>query len=297
MIVEQQGPSGAAPYFGYDVAHSWDRAAGLSIRRLVRHSGVCPIPPVLPGYRVALSLADNQADLAIGRRIATSGHFAAGSTVLGQPGDVFDGEMRAQADVLLFLFDPSQVSSWFADRGFSADGLILQDRPAHPDPGLLLAGQRLVAALSDGLNGDELYCEILIEALITRILNRHATAVAQPMPYREGLTAAKLKRVIAFIDTHLDRSLRLDEIARMAGSSRAHLARAFHNSAGLSLHQFVLQRRLDRARHLVLNSAMPTHAIANQVGFADAAHLSRAFSRAFHQTPTAIRQRSVLRAG
>jgi AraC family transcriptional regulator len=278
-------------YHGYDVARFWDRGEGLSVRRLVRKEGVVAIPRSLPGYRVALSLAQNKASLAIGRRVTTDGGFAPGTNVLGQPGDNFNGEMHDRVDVLLFLMEPSYVAAQFDRRGLPGERAELRDLPAQPDAALLDAGRRLADAMARGLAGDELYCEMLIDAMVTRIVTRHATLTSGRMPYRENLSPAKLRTLVAFIDGNLAAPLRLADLAAAAALSQAHLARAFRNATGVSLHRYVLQRRLEHARVLLSGSDEPVQAVAMQCGFADAAHLSKAYRRAFGITPAATAYR------
>jgi AraC family transcriptional regulator len=278
-------------YYGYDVARFWDRGKGFSVRRLVREQGVVAIPRSLPGYRVALSLAQNKASLAIGRRVTTNGGFAPGTDVLGQPGDSFNGEMRDRVDVLLFLMEPSYVAAQLDKRGLPGERAELRDLPAQPDAGLLDAGRRLADAMARGLAGDELYCEMLIDAMVTRILTRHASLPCGRMPYREDLSPAKLRTLLAFIDNNLSAPLRLAELAAAAALSQAHLARAFRNATGVSLHRYVLQRRLEHARVLLSRSDHPVLVVARQCGFADAAHLSKAYRRAFGITPAATGHR------
>jgi len=278
-------------YYGYDVARFWDRGEGLSVRRLVREQGVVAIPRSLPGYRVALSLTQNKASLAIGRRVTTDGGFAPGTNVLGQPGDNFNGEMRDRVDVLLFLMEPSYVATQFDRRGLPGERAELRDLPAQPDAALLDAGRRLADAMARGLAGDELYCEMLIDAMVTRIVTRHASLTSGRMPYRENLSPAKLRTLVAFIDGNLSAPLRHADLATAAALSQAHLARAFRNVTGVSLHRYVLQRRLEHARVLLSGSDEPVQAVAMQCGFADAAHLSKAYRRAFGITPAATAYR------
>jgi hypothetical protein len=176
----------------------WLPAPGLSIRRLVRDAGIVPIPGCLPGYRVALSPAQNRASLAIGKRVTTTGIFAPGMSVLGQPGDIFDGEMRDRVDVLLFLMQPLYVTAQLESRGLPGDRAELRDLPPRLDIGLLECGTLLANALSRGLSGDELYCEILLEAMITRIISRHSALSFGRTPYRESLSPAKLRTLVFY---------------------------------------------------------------------------------------------------
>jgi AraC-like DNA-binding protein len=91
----------------------------------------------------------------------------------------------------------------------------------------------------------------LLEALLMRITIRHATVTSGLMPYREILTPAKLRALIAFINQNLSSPLRLDDLAAAAALSRAHLARSFRNASGIPLHRYLLHRRLERARSLL----------------------------------------------
>jgi AraC family transcriptional regulator len=280
---------GRPTYHGYDVAQLWLPEPALSIRRLVRDAGVVPIPRSLPGYRVALSLAQNRATLAIGKRVTAKGSFAPGMSVLGQPGDMFDGEMRDRVDVLLFLMEPSYVAAQLENRGLPGDRAELRDLPPRQDVGLLECGTLLANALSRGLAGDEFYCEILIEAMVTRILARHATLNCGRAPYCESLSPAKLRTLVDFIEGNLASPLRLADLAAVAALSPAHLARAFRNAIGISLHRYVLHRRLRLARDLLSASIDSVESIAKQCGFADDAHLGKAYKRAFGTTPAATR--------
>jgi AraC family transcriptional regulator len=152
-------------------------------------------------------------------------------------------------------------------------------------PGLLDMGCRLADALGRGLSGDELYCEILLEALLMRITIRHATVTSGLMPYREILTPAKLRALIAFINQNLSSPLRLDDLAAAAALSRAHLARSFRNASGIPLHRYLLHRRLERARSLLSQAGARAQTVAAHCGFADAPHPSKAYRRAYGITP------------
>jgi len=273
------------PACGYDVTHVWECEGSFSIRRLVRNRGVVPIPRSLPGYRAALSLGQNQAWLAVGKRVTVAGSFAPGTNLLGQPGDVFDGEMRGQVDMLLFLLEPCYVAARFESLGLSGHRAELRNLPARQDPGLLDIGSRLADALGHRLSGDELYCEVLLEAMLTRIIIRHATVTSGRMPYREILTPAKLRTLVAFINQNLSSPLRLDDLAAAAALSRAHLARSFRNATGIPLHRYVLHRRLERARSLLSQAGARAQTVAVHCGFADAPHLSKAYRKAYGITP------------
>lgn len=131
-----------------------------------------------------------------------------------------------------------------------------------------------------------------IEAVTTALghqLVREA-GIEQPRPVRVhgGLSAVAKRRVLELIDTHLDARLTIEMLAREVGLSPAHFARAFKESLGRAPHQYLLALRLERARRLLEATGGSLSDIAQRTGFADQAHLTRLFKRAFGTTPGAL---------
>jgi len=185
---------------------------------------------------------------------------------------------------------PSFVATKLEAFDLPAADAALRDLPPRQDVGLLDAGRRLVAAMQETPGGDALYCDVLVEAMVSRVLCRHATVRDGRMPYREDLSPARLRRLIDFICASLSERLLLADLAEVAGLSQAHLARAFRRATGMSLHRYVLQRRLEKARSLLLAPGGTAQAVARQCGFADPAHLSNAYKKAFGVPPSRTRK-------
>jgi len=78
-----------------------------------------------------------------------------------------------------------------------------------------------------------------------------------------GLSGPARRRVLAFVDAHLDGAdLSLPRLAAEAHLSEFHFARMFRVSMGCSVHDWVAARRLDRARALLRETALPLADIA-----------------------------------
>lgn len=109
---------------------------------------------------------------------------------------------------------------------------------------------------------------------------------AAPAPVaRGGLAPAARRRVLELIEARLATGVAVDELAREAGLSPAHFARAFSASLGRPPHQYILARRLERARRLLEAPGARLGDVALATGFADQAHFTRFFKRAFGVTP------------
>jgi AraC family transcriptional regulator len=132
----------------------------------------------------------------------------------------------------------------------------------------------------------------MVEAVTTalgHLLVRHSGIDhGPPARIRGGLSAAAKRRVLELIHAALDARLTVEALAREAGLSPAHFARAFRESLGQPPHQYLLTLRLERARRLLEATAASLSEIAQRAGFADQAHFTRLFKRAFGITPGAI---------
>src|SRR5512133_1618055 len=102
---------------------------------------------------------------------------------------------------------------------------------------------------------------------------------------RGGLSPGARRRVLELIDAKLDARLSIDTLAREAGMSPAHFARAFKQTLGRPPHRFLMSRRLERARHMLEECGAAPSDVAARSGFADQAHLTRLFKREFGVTP------------
>ena len=82
----------------------------------------------------------------------------------------------------------------------------------------------------------------------------------------------------------LAKTMRLETLAQMAGLSVHHFSRAFKQSVGMPPYSYILQRRIERAQHMLRNTQRPLSEIASLVGFPDQSHLVRLAVAAFIPT-------------
>jgi len=83
--------------------------------------------------------------------------------------------------------------------------------------------------------------------------------------------------------------LSVTRLARKCGLSVTHFSRAFRRSVGMPPHQWLLHRRVDKARSLLECSKQELSEIALACGFADQSHFTRVFSRLVGTSPRAWR--------
>jgi transcriptional regulator GlxA family with amidase domain len=92
------------------------------------------------------------------------------------------------------------------------------------------------------------------------------------------------------IRERLDGNIHLSDMARECGLSVSHFTRAFRQSFGMSPYRWLLERRIDRAKALLVTSEVSIADIAIQAGFSDQAAFTRAFGRIVGDSPARWRR-------
>jgi len=164
------------------------------------------------------------------------------------------------------------------------------DRFQLRDPFIEHIGWALKADIESGGSGGRLFRDSLGTALAARLLQRHNR---RSLPMRDpqgGLSAWKLKQVISHIEDNLESELPLSEIAQVAGVSVSHLKTLFRRSTGTPVHQYILRRRVERAKLLLQNETLSIAQIAFATGFAHQSHLARHMRKILGVTPAVARK-------
>lgn len=116
-------------------------------------------------------------------------------------------------------------------------------------------------------------------------------ASAATAPLRGGLPAWQQRRVIEFIEQHLEEDISLTTLARLLDLSLCHFARAFAQSFGAPPHRYHMARRMERAKSLLQRPTPSVTQIGVQIGFREASSFTKAFRRFTGLTPTEFRRR------
>jgi AraC family transcriptional regulator len=132
------------------------------------------------------------------------------------------------------------------------------------------------------------FVEALVTAVSLQIVQQAGVRVPRAAQLRGGLSPVARKRVLEFIDAHLEQAVSIEQLARAADLSPSYFMRAFKQTVGRPPHQHILARRLERARHLLEQPGASLSDIALRTGFADQAHFTRLFKRQFGVTPGAV---------
>jgi AraC family transcriptional regulator len=154
----------------------------------------------------------------------------------------------------------------------------------------LRAAMLAVDAELTGGAGGPLAAESLANVLAIHLI-RHVLAPRQPARRRDGtLPRAKLRAVVEHIEEHLDASPTLEQMGAVARLSPYHFARQFKQATGLPPYQYVIMRRVDRAKQLLqTQSGLSLAEVAAHAGFSDQSQFSHHFKRLVGVTPRQFR--------
>jgi AraC family transcriptional regulator len=157
-------------------------------------------------------------------------------------------------------------------------------------PRLQAAILALDAELADGAAGGRLLAESLANVVAVHLIRHLAPAERAAHRPRGGLPERKLRAALEYIEEHLDSELTLDAIAAVAHLSPYHFARMFKTSTGLPPHQYVITRRVERAKRLLRDGGdLSLAQVAARSGFWDQGHFTRHFKRLVGVTPKRFR--------
>jgi AraC family transcriptional regulator len=195
-------------------------------------------------------------------------------------------DYQARVRHIMVLLDPSLLETETRE---GADGGAFE-LTFHSDlnDGVIASRMRALQAELEnpGLLG-RLYIDSLSSEIAIRLVRMHA---ARPERlHRGGLSPRCLRLVKDYIAQNLAKEITLSDIAAVAGVSSGHFCRAFHKSAGIPSHQYVVRQRIELAKKLLTESDTPIAQIALAAGFGNQSHLTRHFHAVVGTTPRRFR--------
>lgn len=129
----------------------------------------------------------------------------------------------------------------------------------------------------------------LASSLAVHLVRTYASDARLTATPHGGLPAFKLHRVLAAMRERMDQELDLGRLAKEARLSDSHFSRSFKKSTGLSPSQYLTRLRMERARRLLRETAMPVVEIGLEVGYASPSHFAQVFRKEVGVLPSDYR--------
>jgi AraC family transcriptional regulator len=182
------------------------------------------------------------------------------------------------------------LQEFAAEAGGSRQVFLRTPSGVSDDPILRHLLLCLLPILEQAADGGSLFVDQIALALQAHLLRTYATTTIEGQQVRRGLAPWQERRAKEAMNACLDKDISIAQLASECGLSSSHFARAFKQATGQPPHRWLLERRLETAQDLLLNSQMSLLEITKACGFSDQSHFSRAFTRMMGTSPGAWRR-------
>ncbi len=274
-------------YAGTSSGNLWP---DIGVEVISSHKGAELPPGHLLRHVVAISIEPHFLELSWSGGPRFSGIAPAGAVTVFPAARSYVARWERPTHSLMLQIDAPFAAAAVAEDGDHA--VDLQPVFAEKDP---FAAQ-MVHALHD-LARDEhgtacSYGQTLAMAVAAHVAQRYGSSGERwrPAPLPSPLDATKLRRIDEFIDARLDTQVSLGALAALNGMSVFRFARLFKLATGIPPHQYVLRRRIERAKSMLRTAVATVADVALQCGFASQSHFTDAFHRAVGTTPGRFRE-------
>lgn len=206
-----------------------------------------------------------------------------GDTITVNPGEVHDGMPIGEAgrSWRMLYFEPALFDEAASDISEGSLDACEFHRPAMTDAtiaGVFAQLFRAMTSRDDGLQ--TIRREELLLSLLAGVVGQRTGDGCRPV-------SAAIRRVRDLIDDAPTLPLTLADLARESGLSRFQVLRGFAQATGFTPHAYLMQRRIDLARRLIVGGTSLAEAAAAS-GFADQSHMTRTFARKYGVSPGAF---------
>lgn len=249
--------------------------------------GITSPMPREDAYLVALQVrACHDHDLYFDRRITEPKNYERGVT------SIYDLRREPIADIrdpfhCLMFHLPRKALDLVSDEAGASRVDELRHKPgvSVDDPVVrhLLSG--LLPAMAAPQETNSLFLDHVALALTAHVALTYGGMGPKTEQPIGGLSAWQLRRAKEVMNANLRGEVPLARLAVVCGLSVRHFARAFRNSTGVPPHRWLLKRRVDRARDLLMNSTLSLSDVAFSCGFADQSHFTRVFTAMVGASP------------
>jgi len=212
----------------------------------------------------------------------------AGDIDLVPAGEEGGFEAETPFDTVEIVLQPALMERVAAELGGRARVSRFETRHLLRDQRIEHLARALQSDLDAGTPSSPLFADSIGAALAVRLLGLDGPDIVGSRVNR--LSDAQLKRVLEHIEAALHEPLSIDRLSRVAGASSSHLRTWFKAAMGVTLHRYVLRRRVERARILLQRGDLSTSEVAALTGFAHQSHLAHWMRREIGQTPRDLRR-------
>ncbi|WP_309119637.1 response regulator [Paenibacillus sp.] len=126
-------------------------------------------------------------------------------------------------------------------------------------------------------------------AVVRALADAYAEAIDRIEASRPSKAKLAIAQVVRYIDEHYADPITLESIALRFYVSKEHLSRSFKSTTGENVSEYIVRRRIERAKELLVVPGMATKDVARTVGYSELAYFHRIFKKQTGLTPGEFR--------
>jgi AraC family transcriptional regulator len=196
-------------------------------------------------------------------------------------------------NLLLLYLRPLFVRSAAAEVDVSQQELPLTPQIGFQSQHIRHIALSLLGELNEANILGRLYADSLAIGLAMQLIRRYSSLKDVQIGHG-GMAPHRLRKALGLIDQHLETEeegrVGLRFVAKQVGMSYFHFSRAFKQSLGMTPTNYIAERRIERAKKLMQETALPISEIALRSGFASQSHFTTSFRRLAGVTPRSFRK-------
>jgi AraC family transcriptional regulator len=199
-------------------------------------------------------------------------------------------EVRGKDIFLTLSVSPALLNRAAEELDLDPGKIELRDRFQVRDTQLEYIGWALKEEMECGCPCGPVYLDSLAMAVATRLICCHSSRPVEMRRPNKRLSDRRLRKVFDYIEANLAGNISLDDLAAVVGLSVSHFKVLFREAVGLSAYQYLIRRRVERAKNLLGEDKLSISQIAIKTGFAHQGHLARHMHRLLGVSPRVLRE-------
>lgn len=258
------------------------RQSSIAIKRLTCDAGDNAMTPPLPlvdAYIVSLELRDTSHQMWVDGRQVPLGLIRQGTTLLVNLNHRTEGIPARSFDTLHWYIPRQALDVITDDQGLPSVKELRSPSGAKLDDATIRSlGTSLLPAFQAPEQANRLFVDCVTTGLLAHLAHSYGEISIKRRLRRGGLAPRQERRAKELLIARLNGDISLNELAREAGLSRSHFARAFKETTGLPPHRWLVLQRVECAQEVLINSTLSLVEVAELTGFADQSHFTRVFT-------------------
>ncbi|SCX31676.1 L-rhamnose operon transcriptional activator RhaR [Agrobacterium sp. DSM 25558] len=236
------------------------------------------------GFVVGVSLRTGHQRRIFHENHATNHDFSENAIYIRDLSDNYKADLSTPFDFMLFQISPSSLAKIAEDADVGGVTLLTTET-ACKDIVLANLARALLPALQRPEEANALFVDQMTTAIGTYLVQRYGGKTVPAVSKARTLSRAHLEMAKSILLEHVEGQVSIADVAEACNLSRGYFIRAFREATGLTPYQWLLNQRIDRARHMISATSISLAEIAVACGFADQSHFTRVFSAFMGTTP------------